>query len=259
MKKIFGILLILFFAFPVCCAYSAWPINDGSEEDEDCAVITDWTDGDAVAGTAESTQKTYDGCSYFGFNTFASASGNDYARRYKDVGSIESLGDTFSVSIKLYHVNIGSRNDSFFIQVERSDMVFFAYFQSDGLKLSDSEGSYTEVGTNIVVEDSWQTWTFIVDVSNGVANATCDVYLGTVKQGDDIDCSYTGNNTDGKVSLWQMGIDHDDQLSFVDWLLIGDSGASPEWEHTFIGVGAANIDSAIGVSLSDIENVIGVD
>ena len=97
-----------------------------------------------------------------------------------------------------------------------------AVFCSDGLFIYDG-AAYNEVGTNIVSQDAWQEWTFIVDLSAGVASAVCDVYLNDVLQASDVDCSDdTSLEDDGLVALSQWGHTTDDCITYIDYLKIGD-------------------------------------
>ena len=203
------------------------PISNASLLDEDFSAIDDWTNGDQAPAT--STQETFDGQETLYQNTHESAVGNDYAYLYRTIGSIEGLGNTIAVSIKLYHDLIGTiaNTDNFVFNCFRSDWKFSVVFASDGLFISDG-ATYNEVGTNIVSQDAWQEWTFIFDFSGGVANATCDVYLKIagiyVLQASDVDCSNIGDfsGLDGYLELECFGYATDNLITYVDYLKIGD-------------------------------------
>jgi len=197
------------------------PVSNASLEDEDCSVITDWVNEDQ--SPAESTQVTFDGKSCFRFDTNEGAAGNDTARRRKDIGSINGLGNRIVFSLKTYCDAIGPQtNDCFYTSIRRSDWAFIVHFQSDGLFINDGV-TITEVGTNLVVQDTWQEWTFDIDLSGGVANAVCDVYLDNILKESDVDCSKTGTYNDGYCYLIMFGYNTDHRIGYVDWFKVGDS------------------------------------
>jgi len=72
--------------------------------------------------------------------------------------------------------------------------------------------SYNEVGTNIVSEGEWQTWQFIIDWTT----QTVDVYLGSVLQESDVDCSSENAGTEGYVILTQFGYATNNRISYID-------------------------------------------
>ena len=155
------------------------------------------------------------------FDTNGSAAGDDNASITADTGSVEGLGNTVVVSCKLYHDLIGTSSEDFFaVEVRRSDWEFYALFASDGIKIYDS-ASFVEVGTDLVVQDTWQAWTFVIDLSSGVGSATCDVYLDNVLKASSVDCDQEGSFTDGDVILRQYGHTVDDLITYTDYLKIG--------------------------------------
>ena len=197
------------------------PISNGSLEDENCSDITDWTDADT--SPAVSSQCTFDSKECFCFDTNASAATDAYCYRYKDIGSVEGLGNRIVISIKLYHDAIGTQGnaDDFAFACFRSDWSLAVRFASDGLFIHDNVG-YNEVGVNLVQQDTWQKWTFDVDLSGGVANAVCDVYLDNVLKASGVDCNRETVGGDGDCMLIQYGYTTDDRISHVDWLEVGD-------------------------------------
>lgn len=202
--------------------------SNASLEDEDCSDISDWIDGDT--GPTESTQVDNPlggGLSTFKFDTKGSAAGNDYAQRTKNIGSIDSLGNRFVVSLRLYFAALGSLAgiDYLEVAVKRSDMWLRVRFATDGLFVFNGT-TYPEIGTDIVKHGGsaeWQEWTFDVDVSAGVANAVCDVYLNNILEATDVDCSFEIVATDGLCLLILYGKGTDDRISYVDWFKVGDN------------------------------------
>jgi len=202
------------------------PISNASLLDEDFSAIDDWTSGDQAP--AESTQETFDTEETLCQDTNGSAAGNDYAYLYRDVGSIEGLGNTITISIKFYHDLIGTLTDAdyYWLYCFRSDWGFNALFASDGLFIYDGTTN-NEVGVNLVQQDIWQKWTFVIDLSGGIGSAICDVYLDDILQVSDVDCSATGSFTDGLIQLAQFGDTTDDQITYADYLKIGDDIVTP--------------------------------
>ena len=190
--------------------------------EDDCSSLTGWTDGDANGG--ESTQVTFDSQETFKFDSKGIPNPNVYAHRHRDIGSIEGLGNTVVVKLKLYcdAIGSGSSDDEFSLSIHRSDWRGFFNFQPDGLFVYDG-AAWNEVGTNIVVQDSWQIWKFVVDFSSGVANADVDVYLGGALQQANVDCSSEEVETDGQIALTQYGISTADRISYSSYVKVGNA------------------------------------
>jgi len=196
--------------------------SNASLLDLDCSSLTGWTANDT--GEAVSDQTTFDSKSVFRFDTNTSADTGDGARRFRDVGSVEGLGNNIVVSLNTYFDKLGNRSDTdrFSLNIYRSDWIFQADFAADGLWIYNGS-SWTEIGTNLVVEDIWQEWSFDIDLSGGVASATCDVYLNSVLQSSGVDCNYIASGvTDGLIYLILTGYATDNLIGYIDWLKIGD-------------------------------------
>lgn len=97
----------------------------------------------------------------------------------KSKRAIEAIGNRVVVSISLYHDAIGlsTTADYFLFSISRSDWKFDLRYGSDGLFIHDGV-AWNEVGTNLVVQDTWQEWTFDIDLSAGVASADRYFVLG---------------------------------------------------------------------------------
>lgn len=182
-------------------------------EDEDCADISDWTDGDT--GAAISSQTTFDSKSCFKFDTGAST--GDKAQRYKDVGS---FGDYITCELSLNHDAIGTstNGDSFHIAISNADVKLNVLFVTDGLFVYDG-AAWNEVGTNLVQEDAWQTWIFVCDFSTP-ASATCDVYLNGDLKASGFDCSYTGTWDNGKILMDQNATTTANRISYLNYIKV---------------------------------------
>jgi len=210
-------------------SFSGPYMSNGSLLDIECVSGADpgldgWADEDF--GTGESTAVTNEPVADSVPTAWKMDSGADTgverAVRTKDIGSIESLGNTVIVSLKLYCDLIGthSNGDYQYIGINRSDCRTMIEFASDGLWYYTG-AEYLNAG-DCVVEDTWQEWTFVVHYGSGVANATMDVYIDDVLTYSGLDVSYTRVDTDGKIALIQYGNTTANQLTYIDYIKIGD-------------------------------------
>jgi len=129
--------------------------------DENCADISDWTDGDKGTGVSE-----VDPAGQFRFDTNLSAANDDYAYRYR---TIASPPNKFTVEIKTYFDSLGTfaDTDRMAFWYSTGTWRFLVEFASDGLWISKASGAVTEVGTNIVKCNgtaALQTWRFQLKV-----------------------------------------------------------------------------------------------
>jgi len=192
------------------------PVSNALYLDDDCSIISAWTDSDS--GTGVSSQITFDGRSCFKFDTGATPAGAPDAQRVIDVGT---FGDRVVISLSLCFYALGTRfnGDYFRLQASHSSAVFHARFGSDGLTISDGL-SHNIVGSYLVEQNTWQEWTFDIDFSVATT-ANVDVYLNGVLQ-DNVDCSWTTSSTNGRVELAQLGYVTANRITYVDWIKIGD-------------------------------------
>ena len=221
--------LIIIFLLTICIPFSVWgwgimgmsggPGVDWDLLDEDCADFSNptWADDDDNGSIAVSEISP---AGQFRFDTNSGAANNDYAQRTADIGSYPNES---THEFKIYHDDIGlySDNDLFQWKARQSGKCILAKFCSDGLLIKHN-GSYVEVGTDLVKEDGsaeWQTWRFLVDF----ANTTCDIYLNDSthnweKVGTSVGCNSTGTYTDGETILVQYGYTTNDMVSHVDYI-----------------------------------------
>lgn len=198
-------------------------ISNGSFVDDDCSSLTGWADQDESGGI--STQETFDGRSTFKFWTDT----QDYslAIRSQDFGSLESVGNRVVVTVTTYIDQCGliASNDDVRFMMYRSDWRFIVKFASDGLGIMQDGGSFAEAGTNLITLDTWQEWTFDIDLSSGVGDAICDVYLNEALQVSDFACDPTGSYTDGYVTLAAYGYTSGNVIGYFGGVKIGDGFA----------------------------------
>jgi len=209
------------------------PVSNASLLDLACtaAELADgWTDNDKGVGvsTSETNAPGADpAATVWSFDTNASSIPNDWASRTKDIGSVEGLGNRIVLSVKVYADLLGTNANNDICQVTfmRSDWRFGVIFASDGLYIRDA-AAWVEAGTNLVSLDAWQEWTFDIDLSGGVANAVCDIYLDDSLVASDVACDWEGAFTDGNTWIYVYGYTTDNIIAYIDWLKIGD-GPTP--------------------------------
>jgi len=108
------------------------------------------------------------------------------------------------------------------------------FFDANKVEIRDG-ANYVEVGTDLVKEGvsaEWQTWRFLVTLTDTPGEGTCDVYLkdsthNWEKVGTAIPCSVTSTVTDGTVYLIQYAHTTNDMLTHVDYLKIYDGLSVP--------------------------------
>ena len=207
-------------------------ISNGSALSLDCSDLTGWADGDT--GTAVSSQATFDGESTFKFDSGVnSAANNDYSARAQDIGSITAIGNRLVISFKTYHDALGAwgggngpNRDVLRFLIMRSDGFINIILGTDGLWVFYDTELTKELGTNLVVQDTWQTWTFDYDLSGGMSASVLDVYLdGALVVEGTTDVTTSGTPTDGSVNIIQYGYATDNRITYMDYLIIGDGFA----------------------------------
>ncbi|RLC80962.1 MAG: hypothetical protein DRJ03_20730, partial [Chloroflexi bacterium] len=183
--------------------------------DEDMASITDWIDGDSVNGV--SSQVTFDSKSCMKLDSGAAAVGT-WGRRYRDEGTVPNR---IVAEMSIYCDAIGtiSNSDEAVFGVLKSSTRLDASFCSDGLFIRNSSGTWVEVGTNIVVQDTWQKWVFDINYTDGEV----DIYLDDELISSGVDCDYSGTWTEGRVSFLQRGVTTGNRITYVDYVKINEA------------------------------------
>lgn len=198
---------------------------------EDCADISDWFDDDAI--NSVSSQETFDGKTTFKYATNTATSGNKAGRYYGLFYGTTgfNIADNFTAEVKLYCDKIGTlvNDDCVGIVFENGNIRLTVRFASDGLYIFDGS-SFNEVGTNLVQQDIWQTWRFIVTGATATG-ATCDVYLDNVLQASGVDCSAVG--TTERVETYLLGYTTNDLIVYIDYIKVGTEFQTPtgdDWD-----------------------------
>lgn len=193
----------------------AFTIGSGGVYDDDCASLAGWTNND-VSGT--STQETYEDRDCFTF-TVAAAGGGHQAEMYRDVGAI---GDSFAVQARIKHDDVGTTEDRdhFELLVDNGTIILRARFGTNGLFIYDGS-SWNEVGVNVVENDVWTVWRFVVDGSSG-GSEIVDVYKDNFLVASGVDCSDVSSSSDGVVTFRQGGEVTNGVTSYLDFIKISD-------------------------------------
>lgn len=193
---------------------SSWDL-----ENEDCVDLTGWTDTSGDTGVSEVSP-----AGQWRFDTNTGAAGNASAGRRKDISLVATV---FTIEIKLYHDDIGTRgnSDHFRMVAWNNTHRFFVQFGSDGIFIQNSDGDWEEQGTDLVKENGsaeWQTWRFLVDMDS----ENVDVYLldidhpqwELVATGTNPKRADTGNP--GFIYLDQYGYETNDMVSHIDYFKV---------------------------------------
>jgi hypothetical protein len=189
-------------------------LSNASIDDEDMADITDWSDGDAING--ESTQATFDGKSCMKLDSGAATAGT-YARRSQDIGSV---GASTVYSMNIYFDAIGTianSDNAWFIANDGTHRLS-VWFASNGLYVTNSSSVITAIGTNPIVQDVWQEWTFKVTWG---ASATVDIYLNGALFAAGVDCAEDNAEANGTIYFFQLGNTTSNRITYIDWFKAG--------------------------------------
>jgi hypothetical protein len=187
-------------------------VSNGTLLIDDCSDISGWADGDG--GDGASTQEAYLGRQTFKFDGGTAGSGH-YAVRTQDVGS---FGTQTTLTVRLYADLIGtiSNADYFEIRLDNGTTYMSAAVASEGLFVYDG-AAYNEVGTDVVVQDTWQEWTFDV---NWTAK-TVDVYLNGTAVDTGIDCSLDTGSIDGEIYMRMYSNTTANTIAYADIIRCG--------------------------------------
>ena len=188
-------------------------LSNADIDDEDMADISDW--GATDSGTGATTQVTFDSKSCMKCTSGATAGGVNYSYRTQDVGT---FGVRVVLSVNLYCDLLGAVADTNYFEMSAYGGATRACFRfaSDGLFINDGT-SDVEVGTNLIVQDTWQEWTFDINYTA----ETVDVYLDGILKASDVDCSWASAAGSGLVVLMQRGKTITNALSYIDWFKAG--------------------------------------
>ena len=173
-----------------------WVLNigQGGSLTEDANDISAWTDNDT--GTGSSTQTTFSGEDTFRFLGGTNAADN--AKRTRDIGTIP---DDYTVEIRSYYDILTTIATGNYASVNLLNGVVNAQFRwsDDGLEINDGT-NWNEVGVDLVSEDVWAIWKFVV--TGGTATAA---RVDVLKDGSYVGLQYplfaASTASDGQINL----------------------------------------------------------
>jgi len=132
--------------------------SNGSVLADNCTSLADWSNGSLGDGTV--TTIVYQNNKVFKLDSGSIGSANR-GDIEQDVGT---FGDRVVTTIKVHHTYLGAVNDvdSFNFIIAKAGVALNVTMASDGLFVSDG-ATQNEVGTNLVLLDTDQVWTFDCD------------------------------------------------------------------------------------------------
>lgn len=223
MRKVLSILLILF-TFSCIIFAITWDLLN---EPCDDFTTNSWVDGDAGDGASTIEAGVIGGLAGNKFKMLGGSAGANQAIRT----SSRSLANDYTVELKIYCDAIGTsvNMDMFYLTCGNAVINMSVRFASDGLFIDDG-AAWNEVGENLVVQNTWQTWKFIVTSSGGWASADCDVYLGGVLQASNVDCSV--ESASERVQIIQWCNTTANRLSYIDYIKVATTEVAVEHPTT---------------------------
>jgi len=190
-------------------------VSEANMVNEDFADISDWVDQDTNTGI--STQVTFDSKSCVKLDS-GTGGGAQRAR------SLGALGNRTVLNWSMYQVAIAGppSTDEFYSYIFNGTHGVFFRATSTGFYVYDSVAAdNVEVGTNLVVQDTWQEWTIDIDWTT----QTLDLYLGGVLQASDVPCHYNDTTAEGTFHIstyYRTG--NIQSITYVDWFKISKDG-----------------------------------
>ena len=226
-------------------------ISNANIDNEDMSDITDWTDIDQ--GNGVSTQVTFDGKSCMKLDSGTPASGSNSGFRFQNLGA---YGTRVVFSFSAYFESLGTvlgpnYNDDFNLEVYNGTTHFWSRFGTDGLFIYDGT-THNEIGTDLVVLDVWQEWTFDI---NWTAQ-TVDVYLDKVLIASGVDCSHASSSYSGWTWFRQRGDNLSNNITYIDWFKAGSNFDTDI--KSYNNVLQANLKQVAGTVIGSIKKIIGV-
>jgi hypothetical protein len=192
-------------------------VSSANLKDENCSVITDWTDADV--GSAASTQGTFDTKSCMVLNAGTGFDGE--AKRTIDLGATDYT--RFVVTFSSWFSALGTIGsmDYFLFTLERSDMQAAVIWATDGIFVHDGTEYRKVVGASTVETGKWIEWTLDI-VMEEAGIAMLDIWKDKVPVSQNVACARTGTFTQGLVTIAQFGKGTTDRLAYVDWIKMGE-------------------------------------
>ena len=192
-------------------------ISAGGDLVEDCDSIAAWDDDDV--GTAASTQVAFQGEETFRFLSVGTGS---EAIRSRLLGTINP---DFSAEIRTYFDAVTAVTGSgiAIVSIKNGTVDFQARFSDDGLEVFDG-AAWNEVGVDLVSENAWITWKFLVTAGTATA-ARVDILKDNSFVALQYDISSASAATAGDIILTANG---------------GTNAQNADWYMDFLYVNSIN-------------------
>jgi hypothetical protein len=202
-----------------------WILNIGAGGllTEDFDTISSWTDNDT--GTAASTQASFQGLETAKFVSVSGDTASD-AIRTRDIGD---LTDDYTIEVKTYFDTIESvsatstSNGYVLMHFDNGATRLETRWSDDGLEIYDG-AAWNEVGVDIISEDTWNTWKFVVS-GGTAASSRVDVLKDGVFVGVGLDMSSASATTasDGQIQITATGSTGTGVTCYIDYMYINSS------------------------------------
>jgi len=182
----------------------------GSIYSDDMTSLTGWAGADV--GTGVSDLITFQGktCQRH------SAGASGYTVRTKDIGSFGAQ-NCYSLCTYVHNVGAGVYN-RFGITFSNGSYDASFGWQSNGLFIRNAGTNETQIGSSLVVVDTWQDWVFDINWTG----KTAVVYLNGQLNATGVDFSARGSATaNGTVEI--VALQDGNIVGYIDYLNIGTS------------------------------------
>lgn len=215
-------------------------ISNADIDDENMADITDWVDADDVNGV--SSQVTFDSKSCVKLDSGAAHIATKSSRS-QDIGSM-GTSTVFSFNIYFETLGTNANGDGFEFQVFNGTHYLSVNFHSDNLYVNGSI-----VGTNPIVLDVWQEWTFKV-----TWGSTVDIYLDKELFESGVDCDDVSAATNGITLFAQFGSTTANCITYIDWFKAGSNFESGDTTEITPNITDANTWQTVVWDLSGVDD-----
>ncbi len=193
-------------------------VSNGDIYSTEFVDLTGWTDQDSLSGAG--TAVTFDSKTCLKLITGTTSGAG--AQQYKNFGVFGAT--RVVISLSLYCDIVGNHTGVQWPQFYFSGAtkVCTMKFASDGMYTYNGV-TFTEQGTDLVVIQTWQEWTFDINFTTGRA----DIYLDQVLKASNVDVGYNaGFAANGDVYLTIYNDSATNLICYVDWIKAGSAFAS---------------------------------
>lgn len=203
--------------FTFTCEAAPYYRSNGNIYDDNCSSLTGWTNGDSGGSATTVDTTTYPGEAVFKMLTSSTPSGTNHAYRSRDVGT---FGSVTTVSMRVNPAVVGTRsnNDRFLFNIENGSYRLWFSLSETGVEYFN--GTSWVSTTQTITEGQFDEW----GISVTWASKAIDIYKnGSLVQQITSNALQTIGSTNGFTQIACRGYTTGSQLSYIDFLKIGDS------------------------------------